>query len=232
MPSLSFKEQDGKPIAYITVTKEQIKAKPELKAFNNKIIYLHDHANGVKEIDLKDISVFPLLKSKEGEKQNNRVAIFGKSGSGKSHLVGRMLDMFKSKRFGDPEREIVIISGVEEDPALDKPRGPRGEKTEPERIDIYSPEFAEMDISDFENCVVVYDDVEMLSNKVANRQVLNLRNAIQVHQLTTYLTKYAGLSKQAIEKINEIGENKSRWLYVSNLAPMYVIHEKGAYLIK
>ena len=54
----------------------------------------------------------------------------------------------------------------------------------------------------------------------------------QVHQLSTYLKKYAGLSKQAIEKIFEIGETKSRWLYVSNLAPMFVVYEKGIYLVK
>ncbi len=109
-----------------------------------------------------------------------------------------------------------------------------------------------MDHNDFEDCVVVFDDIENLTNKNVNKQVLNLRNSMlekgrhknidiisishsalgggitkfvhseatgfvvfprysQVHQLTTYLTKYAGLSKQAIEKINEIGENKSKY---------------------
>jgi len=54
----------------------------------------------------------------------------------------------------------------------------------------------------------------------------------QAHQLSTYLSKYIGLSKQAIEKIMDIGEHKSRWVYISNLAPTYIIYEHGIYLVK
>jgi len=273
MPSLSFKSDGGRPIAYVNVSKEEMSDKPELKELNNQIIYLHDDNSGEKSIEMEDINIFPLLKFKEGEKQNHRIAIFGKSGSGKSHLVGRMLDMLKSKKHGNQDRDIVIISGVEEDAALDKPRGKKGSKAEPERIDIYSPEFSEMTPDDFEDSVVVFDDIENLTNKNANKTVLALRNSMlergrhknidiisishnaiggnltrfvhseatgfvifprysQVHQLSTYLSKYAGLSKQAIEKIINIGENQSRWIFVSNLAPMYVIYEHGCYLVK
>jgi len=54
----------------------------------------------------------------------------------------------------------------------------------------------------------------------------------QVHQLNTYLKKYAGLSKQTIEKIINLGETKSRWIYVNNLAPCYVIYQKGIFLVR
>ncbi len=178
-----------------------------------------------------------------------------------------------SKKHGKQDREIVIISGVDEDEALDKERGSKGKKKVPERIDMYNPEFAEMTPEDFADCIVVMDDIENLTNKAVSRAVLNLRNSMleksrhyntdiisishnalggsltrfvhseatgftvfpaysQVHQLSTYLKKYAGLSKQAIEKIFEIGETKSRWLYVSNLAPMFVVYEKGIFLVK
>ncbi len=102
MPSLSFNSDNGKPVAYIKVSKEDIKEKPELKQFNNQIIYLHDSNDVVREIEFNDdssLSVFPLFKFKEGEKQNNRISIQGKSGSGKSHLVGRILDTMMSKRW-------------------------------------------------------------------------------------------------------------------------------------
>jgi len=273
MPSLSFDSQGGRPIAYINISKEELKQKPDLKPFNNQIIYLHDNNDGVKEIDLKDVNIFPLLKSKEGETQNHRIAILAKSGAGKSHFVGRLLDAMKSKALGDPERCICIISGVEEDEPLDKPRGKKGQKEPPERIDMYDPTFPEMDSNDFEDCIVVFDDIENLTNKAINKQVLNLRNSLlekgrhnnidvisishnclggnltrfihaestgcvifprysQVHQLTTYLSKYIGLSKQAIQKIMDIGETKSRWVYVSNLAPTYVVFEHGVFLVK
>ena len=39
MPSLSFNPDNGKPVAYIKVSKEDIKEKPELKQFNNQIIF-------------------------------------------------------------------------------------------------------------------------------------------------------------------------------------------------
>jgi len=273
MPSLSFKSEGGKPVAFITVTKEEIKSKPVLKNINNQVIYLHDDNSGEKSLEFEDMNIFPLLKFKEGEHQNNRIAILAKSGAGKSHFVGRLLDTMKSKALGDPDREIVIISGVDQDAPLDRPRGKKGEKQPPERIDLNDPSLSELDSSDFENCIVVFDDIENLTNKTINKQVLNLRNSLlekgrhknidvisishnalggnvtrfvhsestacvvfprysQVHQLSTYLSKYIGLSKQAIEKIMDIGEHKSRWVYISNLAPTYIIYEHGIYLVK
>ena len=273
MPSLSFDSQGGRPIGYINVTKEELKQKPDLKPFNNQIIYLHDHNDGVKEIDLKDVNIFPLLKSKEGETQNHRIAIFGRSGSGKSHIIGQMLDMMKSKKHGNPERDIVILSGVDEDEPLDRVRGKKGEKSPPERIDLNDPSFMELRPDDFEDCIVIFDDVEHLSDKAINKAVLNLRNSMleksrhfntdiftishnalggsvtkfvnseasgffvfpafsQHHQLTSYLHKYAGLSKEAIQKLINIGETKSRWIFVSNMAPCYVVYSKGCYLVK
>ena len=62
MPSLSFEPENGKAIAYVKVSKEDIKEKPELKSFNNQIIYLHDSNDGIKEIELDDVNVFPLFK--------------------------------------------------------------------------------------------------------------------------------------------------------------------------
>jgi len=119
MPSLSFESNGGKPVAYITVSKEELKEKPEMKELNNQIIYLHDDNSGVKNIEFKDLNIFPLFKFDKNERQNARVAVFGRSGSGKSHIIGRMLDMMKSKKHGIPERDICIISGVDEDEPLD-----------------------------------------------------------------------------------------------------------------
>ncbi len=107
---------------------------------------------------------------------------------------------------------------------------------------------------DFEDCIVVMDDIENLTNKSVNKTSLSLRNAIfdrgrhknidiisishqamggnmtkfihsestgnfvfpafsQTHQLNSYLSKYCGLSKEAIKKIVDVGENKSRWFF-------------------
>ena len=73
MPSISFDPENDKAIAYIKFSKEELKEKPELKPFNNQIIYLHDNNDGVKDISFDDLSVFPLFKFKEGEKANHRI---------------------------------------------------------------------------------------------------------------------------------------------------------------
>ncbi len=88
----------------------------------------------------------------------------------KSFTVGKILDTLTSKKHGKPERDIVIISGVEEDEALDKERGPKGDKRLPERIDIYDPEFNEMTDKDFEDCIVVMDDIVLLAKSPADMQ--------------------------------------------------------------
>jgi len=273
MPSLSFDSENGKAVAYIQVSKEELKAKPELKTYNNQIIYLHDNSDGVKEIEFDDLSIFPLFKFRKGEKQINRISVYGRSGVGKSSLVGKILDSMKSKRFGDPDREIFIISGIDEDEALDKPRGPKDNKELPERVDVYDPSFAEMKPADFKGGIVIYDDVEAMANKAVSKAVLNLRNTMfetsrhfgtdiisishntlggnltryansestgfvlfpgfsQHHHIQTYLKKYGGFSKDAIEKVVKIGETRSRWIYCSNMSPSYVVHEHGCYLVK
>jgi len=275
MPSLSFNPDNGKAVAYIKVSKENIKEKPDLKQFNNQIIYLHDTNDGVKEIQFDDdtLSVFPLFKFNKNEKQINRISVYGRSGVGKSSLVGKILDSMKSKRFGEPERDICIISGIKEDEALDKPRGPKNNKQLPERVDLFDPGFAEMTPEDFEKCIVIYDDVEAMTNKAVSRAVLNLRNTMfetsrhfgtdiisishnciagnltryansestgfflfpgfsQHHHIQTYLKKYGGFSKEAIAKVVNIGETRSRWTYCSNMSPTYVVHEKGVYLVR
>ncbi len=93
-------------------------------------------------------------------------------------LTYKILDTMMSKRLGTPEKDVVIISGVDTDEALDKERGSKGNKKLPERIDMYDPSFAEMTEKDFENCVVIMDDIEHLSNKAISKLVLNLRNSL------------------------------------------------------
>ncbi len=230
MPSLSFKSEGGKPVAFITVSKEEIKSKPGLKNIKNQIIYLHDDESGEKSLEFKDLNVFPLSKFREGEHQNNRIAILAKSGAGKSHFVGRLLDTMKSKDLGDPDREIVIISGVEEDEPLDRPRGRRGEKTPPERIDMNDPSFAEMDSRDFENCIVVFDDVENLTNKTINKQVLNLRNSLLEKG------RHKNIDIISISH-NALGGNLTRMLHSESTAcvifPRYSqVHQLSTYLNK
>lgn len=262
MPSLNF-SKGGKPIAFI---------RSDNKEFDKSVIYLHDDNSGVKEISVPNFSYFPLLAKVEGEVQNHRIAVIGKSGSGKSFWVGQLLDVMKSKKLGDKEREIVIYSGVESDPPLDKPRGKKGSKEPPMRINLEDPAELEFGIDELENAIVVFDDVEHLSNKDVNKQILKLRDVLlekgrhhnidvisishnpfggnltkMVHSessaavlfpaastfkhLSDYLSRYMGFSKANIQKVIDIGEH-SRWVYVSNTAPTFIVHQHGVLLLK
>jgi energy-coupling factor transporter ATP-binding protein EcfA2 len=262
MPSLSYVE-GGKPVAVIIIPKNKRK---ELKDLHLRKIYLHDDDKGSTELTLDQCTMFPLFCHRKGEVQNNRIAIFGKSGSGKSHFVGDMLDVMKHKKLGCPDKEIFVFSGVEHDPPIDRERN--GDP--PERVDIHDPDMYG-DIQEFGNSICVFDDVEHLYDKFANDSIQRIRNGMlergrhhdldvisishdalsggltkkihsestgavifpnytQIHQLSTYLTKYIGLSKKDIERIKGLGK-KSRWVYVSNTAPTYVVYEHGIYLL-
>jgi len=269
MPSLSFVDNNGKPVAYIKVNREK---HLELKELNNKYIYLNDDNDGVDSIEVENVEIFPLLKYRKGEIQNHRLAVLGKSGSGKSYFIGQLLDILKSKKHGDQNRRIIILSGVTEDEALDRPRGLKDEEEGPIRIDLNDPELGALKIEDFEDSITIFDDTEFIANKTVNKFVNNLRNEMlekarhhkidiisvshnalggsltrlvhsestgaiffpnhtQFHQLNSYLSKYIGLSKESIQKIIALGK-RSRWIYVSNLAPCYVVYQRGIYLVK
>jgi hypothetical protein len=230
MPSISLIEEGGKPIAFITIPKEKRDKNPFLKDIHNQILYLHDDNSGLKEISIDEGTIFPLMKSKKDEKQNVRIAIIGKSGSGKSVYIGRMLDVMKSAKFGDPEKDIVIISGVDEDTPLDKTRGSGEKKSAPERIDIYGDEIKDMDLKDFENCIVVYDDIENLTDKSVNKMIHNLRNSM-LEKGRHHQTDIISVSH------NALASNTTRLLHSESTAcvifPSYMnSHQMKSYLTK
>ena len=268
MPSLSFTSNKGRPIAFIRVDKIK---HPELNELNNTIIYLNDDDDGVSSLEVQNVEIYPMLKYKEGEVQNHRIAVLGKSGSGKSHFIGQLLDSMTSKKFGNPERKIVIISGVEQDDALDKERGPKDQKSLPIRLNLDNERLGEVTIDDLDGSIVIFDDTENISDKVVNTTLHRLRNSIcergrhhnidllsvshnalgghmtrlvhsestgcvvfpqytQFHTLNAYLTKYIGLSKENISKVVQLGK-VSRYVYISNLSPCYIVYMKGVFLI-
>jgi len=204
---------------------------------------------------LKKQKDFPHLEDMDN--QNHRIAVLGKSGSGKSHFTGHLVDRM------NPDKRFIVLSAVDEDAAYD-PLGPI-------RLDIYDPDTYELPIEEFNNSIVVFDDVENLADKAVNKAILRLRNMLlekgrhhkidvvsishdalagkdtklvhaestaavmfpkyaQAHTMGTYLKKYIGLSADNVQKIKELG-NHSRWIFVSNTAPTYVLHAHGAEIL-
>ena len=255
MPSLTFEKENNRPIAVI---------RSDNKDLDKKLIYLDDlPKNGIREIDLSDkTTIFPVFKHVGKEKQNFRIGIFAKSGAGKSTVAGKVLDVMM--KYNDNEKRIAILSPIDEDAPLDVERGK--DKELPIRIDINDPEVLSLTAADFENCVVVFDDIESSENYPI---IAKLRNSIletgrhyktdivvishnilggkntkvvhsestanfifprysQFHHINTFLKEYSGMKKSDIDRVLKL---ESRWVYVSNTAPAYIIYEHGVYLL-
>lgn len=226
------------------------------------------------ELDEKDPHIcFPYFDKKS--EQIHRIAVAGKSGSGKSFTIGLVLDQLiqnKPKPYEEDTDEfidnptcgrIVIFSSIPKDDSLDRVR----RRYISIRPDIDSPDLFKMKPKDFKDCIVVFDDTERILNKKVNKFLLDLRaNMMEVsrhyntdlitvshnilgghvnntvkneftslflfpgynqkHTSDEFLKKYGGFSKaQIASKIMK--HKESRWVFVSTLAPNYVVWDKG-----
>ena len=220
----------------------------------------------------KEAELFPYFA--KVEEQNHRLMITGASGSGKSTVIGRILDqLVKNKprpteediRQGELPGQIIIFSAIDKDPPLDKPR--RG--IEPLRMDLTNSDILELDWEDFKQSIVIFDDIEFYHNKKVNKKLLDLRSAMfersrhaetdlisvshlalsgavnrtvksemtglfvfpqhtQSHQIKQMLKIYLGLNEDQIQRIISL---PSRYVFISNHSPHYVVYRYGVYLL-
>jgi chromosomal replication initiation ATPase DnaA len=93
--------------------------------------------------------------------------ISGASGSGKSYYTS---DYMKEYAKMYPKNPIYIISSLEEDTKLDK---------NTKRIKLNETFYdTQITINDFKDCLVVYDDTEMIANKLIQEKITNIMNLI------------------------------------------------------
>lgn len=129
----------------------------------------------------KPIICFPYFD--KHDEQIHRIAVIGKSGSGKSYTIGLVLDQLinnkprpyeeDTEKFDEnPSRgRIIIFSGVGDDKPLDRVRRGKG----PIRIDIKSPGMFKLVPETFKDCIVVFDDIEKLLDIKVCKFILKLR---------------------------------------------------------
>ena len=102
---------------------------------------------------------FQLIPNEKTEREI--LYITGPSGSGKSTFVRKYIQEYK-KLFKD--REVYLFSSLPDDPSLDN--------IEPKRIRLDSSIYEDpLPIEELANSVVIFDDVDVLSNK-------QIRNAV------------------------------------------------------
>jgi hypothetical protein len=110
---------------------------------------------------------FEVAVNTETERQIIYVA--GASGSGKSYWCKRYVDAYQKCY---PKNEIYLFSSISEDSSIDKIKGLN-------RIRISESLVAdELGAKDFENCCVIFDDVDTLSNSKLRKAVMKIQDDI------------------------------------------------------
>ena len=162
--------EDRKIADYILAPKsdgEGIKEQHKIRG-----IYLEQRdsgGGGLKEVSTgasERYTFFPYFS--EQKRQNHRLLVSGRSGSGKSFLIGMILDQMKHLY---PKHDIIIISFVEEDESLDRERNGRA----PLRLNLQDSELFNITPAFFQDSITVWDDVERGTDKNVVKFLMNLR---------------------------------------------------------
>lgn len=122
------------------------------------------------EVELPPDSLFHLIHNPDPKKREV-IYIVGASGSGKSHVARQYAESYRSFF---PQREIYLISKLNEDDTLDKTKGGA-----PKRINIQTLVDDPPDIEEFRDCMVIIDDIDAL-DKPLLKAVNTLANDIAI----------------------------------------------------
>jgi len=142
--SLNF-ESVGTPIAKINGTKKKIFVTDKTD----------ECTHSANQITLsKDNETFQLIAS---DRERDILYVTGASGSGKSFFSKNyIMEYIKSH----PKNPVYVFSSISEDPSIDSIKNLK-------RVDIHNPEFLEddIDLEEFKNSLVMFDDVDCLREK-------------------------------------------------------------------
>ena len=93
----------------------------------------------------------------------------GPSGSGKSTYTRTYLEQWKKK---NKDKEIYMFSSLPEDESLDD--------VKPQRIKLDSSIYEEpIEVEDFKDSVVIFDDIDVISDKKIRDAVYNILNKVR-----------------------------------------------------
>lgn len=139
--------------------------------------------------ELPDDSSFEILPNCDKTKRD--IGYLGAmAGSGKSYMARAFAEKYRKLW---PDREVYLISQLAEDETLDKMKGGPPTRIKVETIVEDFPE-----LTDFENCLVIFDDFDTYPDEILN-PVLRLIDLIAIQGrhtitsmlvLTHYLTNY------------------------------------------
>jgi hypothetical protein len=155
----------------------------------------------VEEMKTTMKNQYRLAVDKNTERQI--VYVTAPSGSGKSYFTKQFMEDYKKAY---PKRPIWIFSSLSEDPTLDKVKGTR-------RIKIMEEKFMNADLTakDFSESLVIFDDVDVLSDKFIKKKVQSIFNSISQigrhHKVSVVYTSH--LATNGYETKNQLNESHS-----------------------
>jgi len=138
--------------------------------YNNKTIYVSDKADKTddefKYLGIANDAKFQLIPNPKTEREI--LYITGPSGSGKSTFVRKYLEQYK-KTFKD--REIYLFSSLPDDESLDD--------IQPKRVRLDESIYTDpIDIKEFSESVIIFDDIDVISDKKIRDGVYALLNQV------------------------------------------------------
>lgn len=151
---------------------------------------LRERQAAQKEIELSPDSTFQVIPDIDPKKRSVYYCA-GQSGSGKSYFARGIAEAYK-KLF--PEREVYLISKLNEDETLDKSK-----IAKPKRISIQSLIDDPPELDEFKDCLVIFDDYDTLDKQpfavvhklIEDLCIMGRHTNTSMLILSHYLTNYS-----------------------------------------
>lgn len=173
-----FNENDHIPKEYTKIAEFVIdnpeEGNPFIQRHLKKGIYIKEtdtksDKNKIINIDSTTYILSPYLKLEKN--QVHRIAVFGMSGSGKSTYIARhIIDQLCE----DNSILVYIFTTNTHDPEYDRPHSSHNIK--PHRINLKDPTLFMLECEYFKNSLLIFDDIERITDKPTLNFVLQFRN--------------------------------------------------------
>lgn len=173
--------------------KKKPKVQRTIKIYDDNFTEEPTEENQEMKITNKDEFFFPVPR-----KHSERIYVSAPSGSGKSTWIGNYLTEIRKAK-GGKKREIFLFSRVEEDKPLDKHN--------PVRIPLERSTFDTdpLQPEDFENSVVIFDDIDTLMDKPLLKYLQEFRDDLlecgRHYGITTISTTHQILNFRETRKL-------------------------------
>ena len=196
-------ENRKQPVNAVFMTKEKIPS----KLSEDEIDKFERNSSSIKtETEKTKFQPVPIIKQNELNSVNFFVS--GLSGSGKSYFVSQLVNNIKSlDRFKDAD--VFLITGqTKPDPAYEN----NIEKYM--KVNMDADDFYTLTYSDFENSIVIFDDVNSLGNRAQEGFIFNLQKS---------LSENARKNNVALININHSSRDFLRTKYIVHEANYFTL---------